>query len=339
MTGPPKLQTSYPLWILPSQATQVPPGDVMLVRALDSPARSALAAGRRVLLVADGTRPLARTVGGGFATDFWCWPMFHNKPGTMGLLCDPNNPALGGFPTESHSDWQWFDIALHGQPLILDTLPPGYRPIVQVIDNLERCHRLGLIFELKVGSGRLLVCATDLVDLQQSHPEARQLLGGLLRYAASDQFNPQTPITDQALRELLRTTVPDDGTATASSKSSGWPPHPPEQAMDGNDDTAWIAGDAAGDPWWQVNFAAPHNLYGGEILWNRDRPGYKYIIESSTDGVTWHMLSDQRNNTFPGQRHRLGFTAKGVRAVRITISAVPDNQPAGIREVRWFDSE
>jgi len=338
MTGPLKLATSYPLWVFPSNAPQVPPGDVMVVRALDSPARDALAAGRRVLLVADANRPLARTVGGGFATDFWCWPMFHNKPGTMGLLCDPNNPALAGFPTESHSDWQWFDIALHGQPLILDALPAEYRPIVQVIDNLERCHRLGLIFQLKVGAGRLLVCGADLLDLQQSHPEARQLLAGLLRYAASDQFDPQTPITPQALRELLRTTIAVDGTASASSKSSGWPPHPPEQAIDGNDDTEWVAGDVTGDPWWQITFAASRDLHGGEILWDQDRPGYKYIIESSIDGAAWHMLSDQRNNTFPGRRHRLDFTSKGVRAVRITITAVPNNQPTGIREVRFFDS-
>ena len=78
--------------------------------------------------------------------------MFHNKPGTMGLLCDPANPALADFPTEFHSDWQWFDIALHGQPLILDELPARYRPNVQVIDNVQRVHRLGLVFELKVGA-------------------------------------------------------------------------------------------------------------------------------------------------------------------------------------------
>ena len=153
----------------PSSVDTVPPAGVRVARSFDATARNALAAGERVVLVCDGRRPLARTVGGGFASDFWNFQFFHDKPGTMGILCDPASPALAQFPTESHSDWQWFQMTLHAQPLILDTLmPAGDRPIVQVIDNYNRCHKLGLVFEARVGPGRLLVCATDLLALVRS---------------------------------------------------------------------------------------------------------------------------------------------------------------------------
>ncbi len=55
----------------------------------------------------------------------------------------------------------------NSRPIILDATPAGYRPIVQVIDNFTRNHKLGLIFETRVGKGKLLVCAIDLLSLQE----------------------------------------------------------------------------------------------------------------------------------------------------------------------------
>ncbi|HEX8465921.1 MAG TPA: hypothetical protein VF627_15010, partial [Abditibacterium sp.] len=210
------IKTSYPLWIYGSQNAPVAPQNVAVAKSFDADTRARLARGERVFLVLDGQKQLAHTVGGGFATDFWNFPMFHNKPGTMGLLTDPKTPALASFPTEMHSNWQWFDIAFRAQPLVLDATPQGYRPIVQVIDNMERNHRLGLVFEFKVGNGRLLVCASDLTTMQDK-PEARQLMSSLMSYAASEKFNPQTEMTPDALSELFLTAVPMIGKPSASS--------------------------------------------------------------------------------------------------------------------------
>lgn len=41
----------------------------------------------------------------------------------------------------------------NSRPIILDEMPQDFRPIVQPIDNFERNHKLGLIFETKVGKG------------------------------------------------------------------------------------------------------------------------------------------------------------------------------------------
>ncbi len=80
-------------------------------------------------------------------------------------------------------------------------------------------------------------------------------------------------------------------------------------------------------------------MHDGEILWDEDKPGYKYIVESSTDGTRWETLCDERQNTFREARHRLAFTAAGVRFVRITISAVPYDHAPAINEVRFYAAE
>lgn len=328
------IQTSYPVWIYPSSVDLSTPENVTLARSVDRAALAALATGGRVLLIADGFRPLVHSVGGAFATDFWCWPMFHNKPGTMGLLCDPKNPALKYFPTEFHSNWQWFDIALQSQPVVLDDLPAGYRPEVQVIDNMERCDRLGLIFGLRVGPGKLLVCATDLLSMQ-SNPAARQLLHSLLTYAASDDFNPRASIDPDRLTELLMSHLAMQGKANASSFDPGWQNFKPAQAADGNEYTQWNAADVSLPQWWQFTFDRPQNFNGIEILWGDDKPGYGYAIETSSNGSDWHPLCDESKNSFPTARHRLQLPADHVKAVRVVITALPPGSRAGIREI-WF---
>ena len=84
------------------------------------------------------------------------------SPGTLGILTDPDHPMFRHFPTDMHTNWQWFSILKQSYPFILDKFPAGYKPIVQVIDNVERNHKLGLVFELAVGQGKLLVCMADL---------------------------------------------------------------------------------------------------------------------------------------------------------------------------------
>jgi hypothetical protein len=177
---------------------------VRLVRAWDASARQALADGGTVVLCADATRPFPGTPGGGFTPDFWCWSMFKNVPGTLGLAIAPEHPALADFPTETHSNWQWFHLARAAQPMVLDGLPTGLTPVIEVIDNPTRAHRLGLLFEVRVGPGRLLVCGIDLPALAARHPEARALLAGLLRYAASPDFAPSAAVTTGALAPILQ---------------------------------------------------------------------------------------------------------------------------------------
>ena len=210
-----QIQNVYEVWVYPNaqeserRARQDRPASVTVTRRLDEALR-ALAGGRRVLLLPEPTR-LAKNVEGFFTPDFWNYPMFRafarmfknpEAPGTLGLLMDPHHPALADFPTESHSNWQWFNIVMRSRTMILNGTPLPYKPIVQVIDNFARNQKLGLIFEARVGSGRVLVCGADLPALRE-HPEARQLLASLVSYAGSARFDPGTSLTSEQLRQIV----------------------------------------------------------------------------------------------------------------------------------------
>ena len=199
-------QNSWPIWVYPARNEPDKSG-IHIVRELDKPALQALQEGKSVLLMPSGT---ANTVGGLFQTDYWNYRMFRDicesmdkpvSPGTLGLLMDPSHPLFREFPTQEHSSWQWFPVVKASHPMILDELE-DYRPIVQVIDNVERNHRLGLVFEFQVGKGRLLVCCANL-DLVTEWPEGRQFYRALLDYMRSPAFAPTTTVDPATIRSLF----------------------------------------------------------------------------------------------------------------------------------------
>ena len=152
------------------------------------------------------------TVGGLFQTDYWNYRMFkticeNNKktvsPGTLGILTNPKHPIFCDFPTEMHTNWQWFPVIKKSHPLVLDNFAKGVKPIVQVIDNIERNHKLGLVMEWKVGAGKLLVCMSDL-EKASEYPEGRAFYESVLSYMRSPEFAPQSEITIAGLRKKLK---------------------------------------------------------------------------------------------------------------------------------------
>ena len=58
------------------------------------------------------------------------------------------------------------------------------------------------IAENRVGRGKMLICAIDLLG-QQDRPEARQLLHSLLRYLDSAAFVPRAELDSDLLKRLF----------------------------------------------------------------------------------------------------------------------------------------
>ena len=198
---------SWPIWVYPANNKPDKSG-ITIVRKLDASALKALAAGKKVLLM---PKDAANTVGGLFQTDYWNYRMFKDicegagkpvSPGTLGILTDPSHPLFREFPTEEYTNWQWFPVLKASRPMILDALR-GYKPIVQVIDNVERNHRLGLVFEFAVGKGKLLVCCSDLESTLE-YPEGRQFYKAVLDYMRSDDFRPSVSLDTESLTVLFR---------------------------------------------------------------------------------------------------------------------------------------
>ena len=216
-------RNSYELWAYPKKALEKK--GVIIARDLNQEVVKVLEKGGKVLwmpttsshfVAADDTLSQAQnatpyTVGGLFQTDYWNYRMFkticeNNKkkvsPGTLGILTNPEHPIFKEFPTEMHTNWQWFPVIKESHPLVLDNFAKDYRPIVQVIDNIERNHKLGLVMEWKVGAGKLLVCMSDL-EKAAKYPEGKAFYQSVIDYMRSADFNPSAEITVDELKKKL----------------------------------------------------------------------------------------------------------------------------------------
>ena len=101
---------------------------------------------------------------------------------------------LAGFPTDYHTNWQWWDLISKSSAMILDGFPSNPRPIVQVIDDWVTNRKLGLIVEAKVGRGKLLICSIDLQSDLANRPVARQMLHSLTSYMNGPAFEPRQSV-------------------------------------------------------------------------------------------------------------------------------------------------
>ena len=120
-------KNSWPVWVYPAahQPQHVVP--IIVTRSFEE-AEQALGEGRKVLLNPEPER--FKGVEGKFVPVFWSPVHFPDQPGTMGLLIDPKHPAFELFPTEYHSNWQWWALCKGSKTLETGDLP--VKPLVRV---------------------------------------------------------------------------------------------------------------------------------------------------------------------------------------------------------------
>lgn len=196
----------WDFWVYPSKLPDLNT-DILVVDKLSKKALTKLENGGNVLLtVKKGS--IKNGKGGevrvGFSPIFWNSPWNGNSPPhTLGLLCDPNHPALSNFPTEYHSNWQWWDGMSHSNAISLEGFSRKPEPIIRIIDDWVTNRNLALIFEAKVGNGRLLVSGVDLLSNLKERPEARQLMYSLKKYMANNKFNPRVELVKDDILAIL----------------------------------------------------------------------------------------------------------------------------------------
>lgn len=192
------------IWLYPVR--KVDTGDVLVASEWNDAVRTRLAEGGKVLLTArEGTLKNAGrdSVVVGFSSIFWntLWTNVQ-APHTLGILCDPHHPALRQFPTSYHSDYQWQDAMSHCCAIPLYKLG-NVTPVVRIIDDWFTARSLGMIVELKVGKGSLLLCGADLLTDVQKRPAAVQLMNSLLDYMNSSVFRPVASASFEQLGDLF----------------------------------------------------------------------------------------------------------------------------------------
>lgn len=205
--GVESFSNSWDIWVYPESGI-TENNEIKVVEKSDAATLKFLQNGGKVLLsLGQGkvSPEMGGKVGVGFSSIFWntAWTG-GQKPHTLGILCNPNHPALELFPTEYHSNWQWQDAMSHADAIQLDAFPEELKPIVRIIDDWVSNRQLALLFEVKVGNGKLLVSGADLVNNLENRPEARQLKTSLLNYMKKDTFAPKVELTVNEIQKIIK---------------------------------------------------------------------------------------------------------------------------------------
>jgi len=203
------LSNSWDFWVYPA-IKEIISGEenIRIVQKLDAQTAQFLKNGGSVLLnLKKGT--LSKEMGGdiqiGFSSIFWntAWTR-GQAPHTLGILCNPKHPALAAFPTEYHSNYQWWDAMSHSGAINISSFPAEIKPIVRVIDDWVTNRPLALIFEAKVGKGKILVSGIDLQTDFDKRQEAQQLFFSLKKYMAGGKFNPKVEMSAEQINKLIK---------------------------------------------------------------------------------------------------------------------------------------
>lgn len=205
-------KNSWNIWVYPKEmsaaALQSQP-NLLMTDKLDATAIAELEKGGNVLL-SFRKGSVSPDMGGdikiGFSSIFWntAWTR-GQAPHTLGILCNPQHNALQKFPTAYHSDYQWWDAMSHSNAIAFSKISPAIKPIVRVIDDWFTNRPLALLFEVKIGKGKLLVSGIDFWSEMDKRPEARQLLYSIKQYMSSGHFKPDTETTTSAIQSITTT--------------------------------------------------------------------------------------------------------------------------------------
>jgi hypothetical protein len=196
----------WDFWVYPAEQ-EIKKGKILVTDKLDSNAETVLKNGGSVLLLTYGRvgKEKGAQVAIGFSTVFWNTAWTNNQPPhTLGILCAPGNPVFSDFPTEFHTNWQWWDPVTHSQAMIIDGFPAGLKPLIQPIDTWFENRRLAMAFETKTGGGKLLVCSVDLKTISAERVVSKQLLLSVLNYMNGNLFNPGVEVDINKIKGLMK---------------------------------------------------------------------------------------------------------------------------------------
>jgi hypothetical protein len=279
-----KHRNSWPLWVYPAKAAAPEP---IVHRAVSEECLADLAAGKTVLFLPQDNA-LRNPIAARFIPVFWSPLHFPDQPGTLGATIDTDHPLWDRFPTDTHTNWQWWELTANSVAADLTGLDPAIAKPFRYIDKFNRNALPAAIFEARVGPGKLLVCTLDVTSDPAERIVARQLLRALKHRAASADFQPAGAMSPVQLRMLFRES------GISATASSSHPDHPPSLAIDGDPATLWHS------DWRDKKAAFPIHLtldlqnksaIAGLSLRNRaDNPNGRIRelrAEISQDGKTW----------------------------------------------------
>lgn len=193
---------NWAIWVYPDKLPEISEKKVMLTREWNNKVKHYLQKGGTVLLLAD-TAQVKSDVPPCFSSISWNAVWSGTPPNTLGILCNPGHALFRHFPTEEHSNWQWFDLVRNSKPMLLDHTTYEFKPLVQIIPDWNNNRKIGLIFEAKVGKGKLMVTSIAFDRIMAHSPVARQMYYSLISYLNSSDFSPEVALTNEMIDRIF----------------------------------------------------------------------------------------------------------------------------------------
>ena len=212
------IKNRWDFWVYP-ETHETEPGNVIITSTWDDEIIDQLQQGATVLFSPQALLLKEKTAGR-FSPVFWnrLWFNFQRNH-TLGTLTDPGHPIFAQFPTEYHTNWQWYDIKEYSKPIVMDNLPQELQPLIQFIDDWFSSRKLAMAFEARVGEGKLLVLSLDLETRIDKRPASRQLLTSILSYMNSNEFSPLVQLESDDISGLLFEFLPMPAASIVESSS------------------------------------------------------------------------------------------------------------------------
>ncbi|SMP46310.1 Glycosyl hydrolases family 2, sugar binding domain [Neorhodopirellula lusitana] len=226
-------ENDWNFWVYPVGPAQSN-GDVVVIRRFGDKLFDALAKGQRVLFL-PSREEIRAPLDGRFIPVFWSPLHFANQPGSLGTVIDAEHPLFGGFPTEQHTDWQWWELLATSTSVNVDQLGADFEPIMQFIDKYNRNSLPATLWESQVGEGSLLVCTLDIESEPAKRIAASQLKRSILSYLNSPDFSPRQTMTNEQIASLFRSRP----YRLSLSNGTSHPDYPLTNLLDGDPNSIW----------------------------------------------------------------------------------------------------
>ena len=198
----------WDFWVYPAEV-QEEKGNVWITDQFDEQTMNVLKKGGKVLLTAAGKVTYGKEVVQQFTPVFWNTSWFKMRPPhTTGILVENTHSIFDLFPTDYHSDLQWWELVNRAQVMQFTEFPADFQPLVQSIDTWFLSRKIGMLFEANVSGGKLVMTTMDINNNLEQRVVARQMRASILHYMNSDQFKPAFTIDPQRIADLFTKSAP-----------------------------------------------------------------------------------------------------------------------------------
>jgi len=144
------------------------------------------------------------------------WDRGHNLGGFL-----RKHPAIKDFPDSELIDFQFHKLIDDCDKFSLDGFPVDVDPIIQGVDKTCRdrfdvytfklsefqpdwtMRKFAYLFDLKVGKGRLMMCAFNFSGLEKNEPEVCSMFESIFNCAVSKSWKPKSEISPDKLKKFL----------------------------------------------------------------------------------------------------------------------------------------